>query len=91
MHHQSLVEQAVICKLVGQLHKSTGAIIKQKPRCLTGNSIALVELEVSRPICLELYSDIKELGRVMLRVGGVTIAAGLVTKVCKQIGYLFWS
>lgn len=82
MHHQSLVEQAVICKLVGQLHKSTGAIIKQKPRCLTGNSIALVELEVSRPICLELYSDIKELGRVMLRVGGVTIAAGLVTKVC---------
>ncbi|XP_034254851.1 HBS1-like protein isoform X2 [Thrips palmi] len=81
LHHQSLVEQAVICKLVGQLHKSTGAIIKQKPRCLIGNSIALVELEVSRPICLELYSDIKELGRVMLRVGGVTIAAGLVTKV----------
>ncbi|KAE8746118.1 hypothetical protein FOCC_FOCC007244 [Frankliniella occidentalis] len=81
MHHQSLVEQAVVSKLVAQLHKSTGAIIKQKPRCLTGNTIALVELEVSRPICLELYGDIKELGRVMLRVGGVTIAAGLVTKV----------
>lgn len=83
MHHQSLVEQAVVSKLVAQLHKSTGAIIKQKPRCLTGNTIALVELEVSRPICLELYGDIKELGRVMLRVGGVTIAAGLVTKIIK--------
>ncbi|KAK3921301.1 HBS1-like protein [Frankliniella fusca] len=81
MHHQSLVEQAVVVKLVAQLHKSTGTIIKQKPRCLTGNTIALVELEVSRPICLELYGDIKELGRVMLRVGGVTIAAGLVTKI----------
>ena len=69
-------------KLVAQLNKSTGAVVKQKPRCLSGNSIALVEIKTSRPICLELYSNIKELGRVMLRVGGVTIAAGLVTKVC---------
>lgn len=81
MHHQSLVEPAVITKLLAQLHKSTGEIQKRRPRCLGNNSSAMVEISVSRPIALELYSDCKELGRIMLRVGGVTIAAGLITRI----------
>lgn len=81
LHHQSLVEQAVITKLVAQLHKSSGEVVKKRPRCLVRNSNAVVELETSRPICMELYRDVKELGRFMLRVGGVTIAAGLVTQI----------
>ncbi|KAJ9586086.1 hypothetical protein L9F63_020283 [Diploptera punctata] len=81
LHHQSLVEQAVITKLVAQLHKSSGEVVKKRPRCLVRNSNAVVELETSRPVCMELYRDVKELGRFMLRVGGVTIAAGLVTQI----------
>lgn len=83
LHLQSLVEAAVIVKLKSQLHKGTGEILKKNPRCLTNNSCALVDIEVNRPICIEKYSKFKELGRVMLRVGGVTIAAGLVTKIMK--------
>lgn len=83
LHLQSLVEAAVIVKLKSQLHKGTGEIIKKNPRCLSNNSCAVVEIEVSRPICIEKYANFKELGRVMLRVGGVTIAAGLVTKIMK--------
>ena len=45
------------------------------------NTNALVEIEVARPICLELYSNCKDLGRFMLRSSGSTIAAGLVTEV----------
>lgn len=81
LHQQSLVEPAVISKLVAQLHKSSGEVIKRRPRCLIKNSSALVVLETSRPVCVELYRDVKELGRFMLRVAGATIAAGLVTKV----------
>ncbi|XP_012257133.2 protein HBS1 [Athalia rosae] len=81
MHQQSLVEPAVIKKLVAQLHKSTGEVIKRKPRCLPKNSSAVVEIETQRPVCMELYKDVKQLGRVMLRVGGTTLAAGLVTKI----------
>ncbi|PSN40539.1 HBS1-like protein [Blattella germanica] len=66
LHHQSLVEQAVITKLVAQLHKSSGEVVKKRPRCLVRNSNAVVELETSRPICMELYRDIKELGRYIL-------------------------
>ena len=50
-------------------------------RCLTKNSTANVELELSRPVCVELYKEYKDLGRFMLRYGGRTIAAGIVTEV----------
>ncbi|GFS43862.1 HBS1-like protein [Trichonephila inaurata madagascariensis] len=80
-HYQSLSEQACIKKLVSQLSRSTGEILKNKPRCLTKNSSAVVEIEVNRPICVELFKEFKELGRFMLRSGGSTIAAGLVTNI----------
>lgn len=41
----------------------------------------MVEIQINRPICLELYSNYRELGRFMLRYGGVTIAAGLITEI----------
>ncbi|XP_018325494.1 HBS1-like protein [Agrilus planipennis] len=81
LHHQSLVEPVIVSKLIAQLNKSTGEVIKKHPRCLTKNTSALIEIQVSRPIGVELYSDCKELGRIMLRVGGATIAAGLITKI----------
>lgn len=81
LHQQSLVESSVITRLLSQVHKTTGEVLKKKPRCLTKNISALVVIETSRPICVELYRDVKELGRFMLRVSGITIAAGLVTKI----------
>lgn len=81
IHHQSLVESANIVKLKALLSKSTGELVKKNPRCLGNNSVAVVNIEVCRPICIERYKDVKELGRVMLRVAGVTIAAGLVTDI----------
>lgn len=50
-------------------------------RCLAKGQNALIELQTQRPIALELYKDFKELGRFMLRYGGSTIAAGVVTEV----------
>lgn len=81
LHHQSLVEPAVVSKLISQLNKSTGEVQKKHPRFLSNNTSAIVEIQVTRPIALELYSECKELGRVMLRVGGVTIAAGLISNI----------
>lgn len=81
LHHHSLVEPAIVSKLKAQLHKGTGEIIKKSPRCLTNNSCALIELTFQRAIAIERYSDLKEMGRIMLRAGGSTVAAGLVTDV----------
>ena len=50
-------------------------------RFLSKNCSAIIQVEVARPVCLECYQDCKELGRITLREGGNTVAAGLVTKV----------
>lgn len=83
-HYQSITEPAVIKRLNSQLNKSTGEVIKNRPKCLVKNMSAVVELEFDRPICLELYKDFKDLGRFMLRYSGHTIAAGLVEEVLKS-------
>lgn len=83
LHQQSLIEPASIVKLNAQLNKTTVEVIKKNPRCLGSNSHAVVEIETSKAICIERYDDCKELGRIMLRVGGVTIAAGVVTNILR--------
>ena len=65
--------QATVKKLVAMINKATGEPMPKgkgsKPRCLVKNSNAVVEIVTEQPICLELYSNIKELGRFMLRSG----------------------
>jgi len=81
MHQQSLVQPAIITKLIMQLHRNTGNVIKKKPRYLPKNSSAIIEVVTQNPVCMELYKDIRQLGRIMFRLEGITIAAGLITKI----------
>ncbi|KAF9920366.1 HBS1-like protein [Linnemannia zychae] len=82
MHHQSQNEPGVVSKLVATIDKVTGEIEKKNPRHLGKNTTAMVEIRLNgRPIPLETFKDSKELGRVMLRKGGETVAAGIVTKI----------
>lgn len=81
LHYGCVSEQATISKLVSILNKSNGEVEKSKPRCLTGSCSAVVQITVIKPIPIELYKDNRELGRFMIRTGGHTIAAGMVTEI----------
>ncbi|XP_029902607.1 HBS1-like protein isoform X2 [Myripristis murdjan] len=81
LHYQTVSEPATIRKLVSVLHKSSGEVLKKKPKCLGKGMNAVVEIQTQRPVSLELYKDYKELGRFMLRYVGSTIAAGVVTEI----------
>ncbi|KAG1502354.1 hypothetical protein G6F47_001239 [Rhizopus delemar] len=82
LHHGSLDEPASIIKLVEILDKSTGQVVKKNPRCLTKGMTAKIQVKLSqRAIPLETFKDNKQLGRIMLRKGGETIAAGVVTEI----------
>lgn len=81
LHYQTVSEPATIKKLVSVLHKSSGEVLKKKPKCLSKGMNAIVEIQTQRPVSLELYKDYKELGRFMLRYVGSTIAAGVVTEI----------
>lgn len=47
------------------------------------NSVAIVQLAVEKPICVELFSDVPQLGRFTLRDEGRTIAIGKIIKLPK--------
>lgn len=79
--YKAASEPAVIRKLINVLHKTTGDVQTKRPKLLLKGQNATVSLEVYRPICIEEYSKVKELGRFTLRYGGTTIAAGVVTKL----------
>uniref|UniRef100_A0A8C9YZR8 HBS1-like protein n=1 Tax=Sander lucioperca TaxID=283035 RepID=A0A8C9YZR8_SANLU len=81
LHYHTVSEPATIRKLISVLHKSSGEVLKKKPKCLSKGMNAIVEIQTQRPVSLELYKDFKELGRFMLRYVGSTIAAGVVTEV----------
>lgn len=81
LHHLSLIEPATITKLKAQLHKGTGEVVKKNPRVLTNNTCALIEISFQRSIAIERYADLKEMGRIMLRCAGSTIAVGHVTDI----------
>ncbi|KAK8767444.1 hypothetical protein V5799_005774 [Amblyomma americanum] len=80
LHYQSTTEQASIHRIISQLNKGTGEVMRNKPRCLVKNTSGLVEIKVCRPMCVELYKEFKELGRITLRSGGSTVAAGVITE-----------
>lgn len=81
LHYGGVTEAAVLKKLVAQVSKGTGEIVKRKPRILAKNSSAQVEITTESPVCIERYAESKELGRFMLRAGGKTIAAGMITDI----------
>ena len=80
-HHLQTIQPGTITKLISLLDKTTQAVSKAKPRTVTSNSLACVEIELMDPVCVELAKINKDLGRFALRAGEHTIAAGLITEL----------
>eukprot|EP01113_Clastostelium_recurvatum_P043111 TRINITY_DN7078_c0_g1_i2.p1 TRINITY_DN7078_c0_g1~~TRINITY_DN7078_c0_g1_i2.p1 ORF type:complete len:672 (+),score=200.49 TRINITY_DN7078_c0_g1_i2:27-2018(+) len=78
-HHLS--EAATITKLHSILDRTTGEVKKKRPRALGENMAAQVDIVLQRPICVERYSNYKQLGRFMVRDQGRSIAAGIIEKL----------
>ncbi|XP_011270409.1 hypothetical protein CAOG_08779 [Capsaspora owczarzaki ATCC 30864] len=81
LHYLTFNEPAVITRLETLLDRSTGEIVKKHPRALPKNSSAIVTITLQRPVCLELYENIKDMGRITLRSSGATIGAGIITEL----------
>ncbi|KAJ2005893.1 hypothetical protein GGI04_001983 [Coemansia thaxteri] len=79
LHMQSLNVPVVIHKIIETFDQRTGEVMKRRPRHIRKGATARVELVTETAVCLELFKDSKELGRIMLRKGGETIAAGIAT------------
>ncbi|KAL2428447.1 HBS1-like protein [Exophiala dermatitidis] len=61
-----------ITQLIGVLDKSTGAIVKKKPKIVQPGSVVRVVVQLDQPVPLEAPA------RIVLRANGDTVAAGLL-------------
>ena len=48
-----------------------------------GNTVAIVRIQVEKPICVEKFENVPQLGRFTLRDEGRTIAIGKIVKLPK--------
>ena len=80
MHVGSLDVPATISKLIASLNPD-GTEDKLKPRCITSQSNAKVRITLSKPMCLDQYTNHKQFGRFCLRKEGKTIAVGVITSL----------
>jgi elongation factor 1 alpha-like protein len=82
LHHQQRAEPAIISKLVAIHDKNSGNLLKSNPRVIGSQVLCTIQVKlIDRPICVETYETIRELGRITLRSGSETIAVGKVLSI----------
>lgn len=81
-HYQNINVPATVYKIYHILDKNM-EIIKKRPKALTKNMTAEIQIRTKTPVPIELYSDYKAFGRFMLRVKGKTVGAGMITKISR--------
>uniref|UniRef100_A0A1I7XIB7 GTP_EFTU_D3 domain-containing protein n=1 Tax=Heterorhabditis bacteriophora TaxID=37862 RepID=A0A1I7XIB7_HETBA len=80
LYCHSLCEPCTVIKLISSINKANGKVLKERPRCLTKSMSGLVEIETDYEVAIEPYTNCRALGRITLRAGGQTIAAGIIEK-----------
>ena len=55
--------------------------MSSRPRALAAKTAAIVRIELEREVCVELYAECRPLGRIVLRDGGRTVAAGVISAI----------
>jgi elongation factor 1-alpha len=68
-------------ELIARIDPRSGQVVEEKPKSLKTGDSALVRLAPLRPLCIEPYSVIPQLGRFAIRDMGTTIGAGIVKEV----------
>lgn len=84
MFQHSQDAPAYVSKLLSTIDRSTGQVIKKSPRVLTKGASAEVQIALrsaggtgkAYSVPLETFVTNKEMGRVLIRRGGETVAAG---------------
>lgn len=81
LHTHTLTMATTFSELIQKIDPRTGQVVEEKPAFLRTGDGALVRFRPLRPIVIEAYSDIPQLGRFAIRDMGTTIAAGVVRKI----------
>ncbi|MDQ1279765.1 MAG: elongation factor 1-alpha [Thermoproteota archaeon] len=85
LHAHTVSIATTFAELIQKIDSRTGQVVEEKPAFLKTGDGALVRFRPLRPIVIEEFSSIPELGRFAVRDMGTTIAAGVVRKVTEKV------
>ncbi|KAF8974680.1 P-loop containing nucleoside triphosphate hydrolase protein [Flammula alnicola] len=96
LFHHSRDVSATTVKLISVIDRASGKVLKANPRVLTKGVSAEVQIalrntqvsgtsQTARGIPLEPFSSNKDMGRILIRRGGETIAAGMCRIACNDM------
>lgn len=78
--HHSADLPGQLTELVALLDKGTGEVVKDHPRVVPHNATALVRVSLSHASPMEDYRTNKEMARLLFRMNGETVAAGIIVE-----------
>ncbi len=71
-------------ELIRKIDPRTGQVVEEKPNFLKVGDSALVKMKPLRPMVIESFQDIPQLGRFAIRDMGATIAVGVVKEITQK-------
>ena len=84
LHAHTATTSATLTELVSKMDARTGQVTQEKPDFLKTGDAAMVKIKPLRPLAIESYSEIPQLGRFAIRDMGSTIAVGVVKQVTEK-------
>ena len=80
VHSHTTKAPGKIAFLLATIEQSTGETVKNRPKFLRKGQFASIQIKLEERMCLELFSNYKSLGRIVIRRENHTIAAGTITE-----------
>lgn len=85
MHLHTAQTAVKFVELEAKIDPRTGQVVEKNPQFLKVGDAAIVRLAPLRPVALETYTDFPQLGRFAIRDMGMTIAAGVIKEITKEV------
>jgi len=84
LHAHTASIATTFTELLQKIDPRTGQVVEEKPAFLKTGDGALVRFRPLRPVVIDAYSEIPQLGRFAIRDMGTTVAAGVVRKITEK-------
>ncbi|MBS7655790.1 translation elongation factor EF-1 subunit alpha [Candidatus Bathyarchaeota archaeon] len=84
LHAHTSTIATTFAELIQKIDPRSGQVVEEKPSFLKTGDGALVKFKPLRPLVIEPFSQIPQLGRFAIRDMGMTIAVGVVKEVTEK-------
>jgi len=71
-------------KIISKIDRRTAKVLEEEPKSIKAGDAAMIELQPTKPMCVEVFSEYPPLGRFAVRDMKQTVAVGVIKAVNKK-------